>query len=50
MRYFSCSTREKGGSFNNINYGNCGLYLSTIALGGYDLCTGLGSPKTIKGK
>lgn len=40
----------KGKSFNNINYGNCGLYLGTFASGGYDLCTGLGSPRTLKGK
>ena len=40
----------KGKAFNNINYGNCGLYLGRFASGGYDLCTGLGSPKTLKGK
>lgn len=40
----------RGKAFNNINYGNCGLYLGTFASGGYDLCTGLGSPKTLKGK
>jgi hypothetical protein len=40
----------RGKAFNNINYGNCGLYLGTFASGGYDLCTGLGSPKTLRGK
>jgi kumamolisin len=40
----------RGKAFNNINYGNCGLYLGTFASGGYDLCTGLGSPRTLRGK
>lgn len=41
---------RKGVAFNNINYGDCGLYIGTFARGGYDLCTGLGSPKELRGK
>ena len=33
--------------FNDITYGNC--YFNS-ALTGYDLCTGLGSPKAYGGK
>lgn len=40
----------KGRAFNNINYGNCGIYLGNFATGGYDLCTGLGSLRTLKEK
>jgi len=42
--------RGRPALFNNIDYGNCGLYLGTFATGGYDLCTGLGSPRTLIGK
>jgi len=41
---------EKAKWFNNINYGDCGLNIGTFATGGYDLCTGLGSPRTLRGK
>lgn len=41
---------RKGEFFNNIDYGSCGLYLGTFASGGYDLCTGLGSPKGLNQK
>lgn len=42
--------RGRPALFNNIDYGNCGLYMGTFATGGYDLCTGLGSPRTLIGK
>ena len=31
--------------FNDINFGNCGLYASNFAKAGWDFCSGLGSPK-----
>lgn len=36
--------------FNDITYGNCGLYIGDFATTGYDLCTGIGTVKTLKGK
>ena len=36
--------------FNDITYGNCGLYISNLADNGYDPCTGIGTVKTLKGK
>ena len=36
--------------FNDVTYGNCGLYISDFADSGYDPCTGLGSVRTLKGK
>jgi len=36
--------------FNDITYGNCGLYLSNFADKGYDFCTGIGSISTLIGK
>jgi kumamolisin len=39
-----------GDEFNDITYGNCGLGIATFASPGYDLCTGLGTVRTLKGK
>lgn len=36
--------------FWDITYGACNYYMSSRAVGGYDLCTGLGSPKGLMGK
>jgi kumamolisin len=36
--------------FNDITYGDCNYYGSTFAAKGYDLCTGVGSPKGLSGK
>jgi kumamolisin len=34
----------------DITYGACNYYSGTFSVGGYDLCTGLGSPKGLAGK
>lgn len=39
-----------GGTFNDIVYGNCGLNAGNFAFPGYDFCTGLGSPNTLRNK
>jgi len=36
--------------FNDVTYGNCGLYLSNFAGKGYDFCSGIGSVNTLSGK
>ncbi len=36
--------------FNDITYGACNYYMSSYAVTGYDLCTGVGSPKGKVGK
>jgi len=36
--------------FTDVFYGNCGPYVAYYAWPGYDLCTGVGSPKGLKGK
>jgi subtilase family serine protease len=36
--------------YNDIVYGDCGPYIAYFALPGYDLCTGVGSPKGLRGK
>lgn len=36
--------------FNDITMGNCGPYAGFFATGGWDFCTGLGSPRTYVGK
>ena len=40
---------QPSGSFKDVNYGNCGLYSGFRASGGWDLCTGLGAPRTYSG-
>lgn len=37
-------------AFNDITYGDCGLNISNFTLPGYDLCTGIGTVKTLRGK
>jgi subtilase family serine protease len=36
--------------FNDITYGACNYYSSSFSGTGYDLCTGIGSPKGLAGK
>jgi subtilase family serine protease len=36
--------------FWDITYGACNYYSGSFSVGGYDLCTGLGSPKGLGGK
>ena len=36
--------------FWDITYGACNFYSGSFSVGGYDLCTGLGSPKGLGGK
>ena len=36
--------------FWDITYGACNFYVSSFSVGGYDLCTGLGTPKGLMGK
>lgn len=36
--------------FNDITYGDCNYYGGSFAAKGYDLCTGVGSPKGLAGK
>jgi subtilase family serine protease len=36
--------------FNDITYGACNYYSGSISGTGYDLCTGVGSPRTLTGK
>ena len=36
--------------FNDITYGACNYYMGSSAVTGYDLCTGVGSPKGKVGK
>lgn len=37
-------------NFWDITYGACNYYSGSFSAGGYDLCTGLGSPKGLAGK
>ena len=37
-------------NFNDIKYGACNYYSSSFSGAGYDLCTGVGSPKGLVGK
>jgi subtilase family serine protease len=36
--------------FNDITYGACNYYSGSFSGKGYDLCTGVGSPKGLAGK
>ncbi len=38
------------GNFNDITYGACGYYSGTFSGFGWDLCTGLGSPRDLDGR
>lgn len=38
------------GDFWDITYGSCNYYSGSFSVGGYDLCTGLGSPRGLGGK
>jgi len=40
---------QPSGAFKDVNYGNCGLYSGFRANSGWDLCTGLGAPRTYSG-
>jgi hypothetical protein len=37
-------------NFNDITYGACDYYSGSFSGVGYDLCTGVGSPKGLAGK
>jgi len=37
-------------NFNDITYGNCGFNIGSFATEGWDFCTGVGSPRGLKGK
>jgi len=37
-------------AFRDIVYGNCGLNIGDFAGFGWDFCTGVGSPRTLRGK
>jgi len=39
-----------GDDFHDIVFGNCGFNAGTFAFPGYDLCTGIGSDKGLRGK
>ncbi len=39
-----------GNSFNDTVYGNCGLNAGNFAIFGYDLCTGVGTPNSLRNK
>lgn len=39
-----------GFEFRDISYGTCGIYIGTMAVPGYDLCTGLGTPLGYQGR
>jgi kumamolisin len=39
-----------GGSFNDTLYGNCGLNAGNFAILGYDFCSGVGTPNTLRNK
>lgn len=38
------------GDFNDISIGVCGVFMGEVAAGGWDFCSGRGSPKTYTGK
>jgi kumamolisin len=42
--------KDDESELHDIVYGNCGLNMSDFAVPGYDLCTGIGAPKGLKGK
>lgn len=41
---------DPSGDFNDITLGTCGPFMGYVAAGGWDFCTGRGSPKTYSGK
>ncbi len=41
---------EYSANFWDITYGACNYYSGSFSVGGYDLCTGIGSPKGLAGK
>jgi kumamolisin len=41
---------DRSSDFNDITYGDCGLSIGSFALPGYDLCTGIGTVRTLRGK
>jgi subtilase family serine protease len=43
-------SNQSAGTFNDITYGACGYYSGSFAAHGWDLCTGLGSPKHLGGQ
>jgi kumamolisin len=41
---------DRSNDFNDITYGDCGVSMSNFAIPGYDLCTGIGTVQTLRGK
>ncbi len=41
---------DSSNDFNDIIYGDCGVGIANFALPGYDLCTGIGTVRTLRGK
>ncbi len=52
LRFYSESGGHHGHSddFRDITYGACNYYSGSFSVEGYDLCTGIGSPKGLDGK
>jgi kumamolisin len=48
--YTAYANHQAYGDFWDITYGACNYYSGSFGVGGYDLCTGIGSPKGLKGK
>jgi subtilase family serine protease len=44
------SSAANGVGFKDVTYGNCGLNISEFTTSGWDFCTGVGSPRGLKGK
>jgi len=48
--YSEYANHQAYGNFWDITYGACNYYSGSFSAGGYDLCTGIGSPKGLQGK
>jgi len=48
--YSEYANHQAYGNFWDITYGACNYYSGSFSVGGYDLCTGIGSPKGLQGK
>lgn len=41
---------DRSSDFDDITFGNCGVGVANFAIPGYDLCTGIGTVRTSRGK
>jgi len=48
--YSEYANHQAYANFWDITYGACNYYSGSFSAGGYDLCTGIGSPKGLQGK